>query len=255
MFNIDKQKFGAFIAMLRKEKGITQKEMAEQLSISDKAVSKWETAASVPSIDLLIPLANLLGVTVTELLMGQRIERNNALNTTEVEQVVQAAISYPKEKQMRAYHNGSKWGLIWVFSFLIVCLELLFCYRNGCITTGLIVSMTLDASFGIYFCFFAKEKLPAYYDENRICLYTDGLFEMNLPGLSINNGNWGKILKAGRIWAVALMLLYPVVSYVETLLFTGLCLAMVDLFLALLLILGGLFIPIYIVGKDRREKI
>lgn len=46
MFNIDKQEFGAFIAMLRKEKGITQKELAEQLFISDKAVSKWETGVS-----------------------------------------------------------------------------------------------------------------------------------------------------------------------------------------------------------------
>lgn len=249
MFNIDKQKIGAFIATLRKEKGITQKELAEQLSISDKAVSKWETAASVPNIDLLIPLSNLLGVTVTELLMGQRIEQNDALSATEVEQVVKAAISYPKEKQIRTYHTKSKWGLIWIVAFLIACLEILFCYRNGCITTGLILSMTLDTSFGIYFCFFAREKLPAYYDENQISLYTDGLFEMNLPGLSINNGNWGKILNAGRIWAVSLMLAYPVISYVEAFLFTGICLDIVDLILALLLILGGLFVPIYIVGK------
>lgn len=42
MSNIDKEKFGAFIAMLRKEKGLTQKELAGQLAISDKAVSKWE---------------------------------------------------------------------------------------------------------------------------------------------------------------------------------------------------------------------
>ena len=58
MLNIDKQKFGTFVAMLLKEKGITQKELAEQLFISDKAVSKWETAVSVPKIDLLIPSAN-----------------------------------------------------------------------------------------------------------------------------------------------------------------------------------------------------
>ena len=75
MFNIDKEKFGAFIAMLRREKGITQKELAEQLAISDKAVSKWETAVSVPNIDLLIPLADLLGVTVTELLLCRRPSR------------------------------------------------------------------------------------------------------------------------------------------------------------------------------------
>jgi len=97
--------------------------------------------------------------------------------------------------------------------------------------------------------FFAKEKLPTYYDENRICLYTDGLFEMNFPGLSFNNSNWGKILKVGRIWAVTLMLVYPIISYIETLLFTEIWKMIVDLILSLFLILGGLFIPIYVIGK------
>ena len=46
MFEIDKQKFGVFVAMLRKEKGLTQKELAKLLYISDKAVSKWETGVS-----------------------------------------------------------------------------------------------------------------------------------------------------------------------------------------------------------------
>ncbi len=192
MFNIDKQEFGTFVAMLRKEKGITQKELTERLFISDKAVSKWETAVSVPNIDLLIPLANVLGVTVTELLMCQRMEQDNVLSTTQVEQVVKAAISYSEEEQIRAYQNKGKWGLICIFSLIIACFEMLFAYMSGCITTGLIVSMSLSAIFGVYFCFFAKEKLPTYYDENRVCVYTDGLFEMNLPGISLNNSNWGK---------------------------------------------------------------
>ncbi len=46
MFEIDKEKFGAFVAELRKENGFTQKELARQLFISDKAVSKWETGVS-----------------------------------------------------------------------------------------------------------------------------------------------------------------------------------------------------------------
>ena len=46
MYEIDKSKFGAFVAQLRKEKGYTQKELAEKLFISDKAVSKWETGVS-----------------------------------------------------------------------------------------------------------------------------------------------------------------------------------------------------------------
>lgn len=249
MFSIDKQAFGTFVATLRKEKGITQKELAERLFISDKAVSKWETAVSVPNIDLLIPLASILGVTVTELLLCQHMGQDNALNTTQVEQVVKTAISYSEDEQTRVYHNKDKWGLICIFSLIIASLEILFSYMNGCITTGLIVSMSVGAIFEIYFCFFAKEKLPTYYDENRICVYTDGLFEMNFPGLSFNNSNWGKILKVGRIWAVTLMLVYPIISYIETLLFTEIWQMIVDLILSLFLILGGLFIPIYVVGK------
>lgn len=253
MSNIDKQKFGTFIAMLRKEKGITQKELAEQLFISDKAVSKWETASSVPNIDLLIPLSNILGVTVTELLMCQHMEQDIGLDNAQVEQVIKTAVLYSEEEKIRSYHNKGKWGFIYIFSFIIACLEMLSAYMSGRITTGLIVSMSLGAIFGIYFCFFAKEKLPAYYDENRICVYTDGVFEMNLPGLSLNNSNWGKILKVGRIWAVTVMLIYPVISYIETSFLTGVWLMIGDLFLALLFTLGGLFIPIYIVGKSRRS--
>ena len=68
MYELDKARFGSFVAQLRKEKGLTQKALAQQLFISDKAVSKWETGVSVPDTALLIPLAEALGVTVTELL-------------------------------------------------------------------------------------------------------------------------------------------------------------------------------------------
>lgn len=47
MFTINKKKFGAFVASLRKEKEITQKELSEQLCISDKAIRKWETGESL----------------------------------------------------------------------------------------------------------------------------------------------------------------------------------------------------------------
>lgn len=50
MFEIDKKAFGSFIAELRKEKGMTQKELAEKLFVSDKAVSKWETGGSIPDV-------------------------------------------------------------------------------------------------------------------------------------------------------------------------------------------------------------
>ena len=249
MFNLDRQKFGTFVAMLRKERGITQKELAERLFISDKAVSKWETAASAPNIDLLMPLSDILGVTVTELLMCQRMEQDNALNTMQVEQVVKTVISYSEEEQTRAYHKKSKRRLIYAFSFGIACVEVLFSYMAGKFTDMMITPMVLGAILGAYFCFFAKEKLPTYYDENRICFYADGMFRMNMIGLSFNNSNWGKILNVGRIWAVSILLAYPIINYVETLFFTEVWQMTVGLYLTLLLALGSLFIPMYIVGK------
>ena len=47
MFQMDKKKFGAFVSQLRKEQGYTQKELAQKLFVSDKAVSKWETGGSL----------------------------------------------------------------------------------------------------------------------------------------------------------------------------------------------------------------
>lgn len=68
---------GKFISEQRKEKGLTQKALAEKLNVTDKAVSKWETGRSAPDIALLAPLSEALGVTVIELLQGEKIETEN----------------------------------------------------------------------------------------------------------------------------------------------------------------------------------
>jgi transcriptional regulator with XRE-family HTH domain len=65
-------KIGAFISELRKEKQFTQKELADQLSVTDKAVSKWERGLSYPDISLVSDLAQILGVTINELLSGEK---------------------------------------------------------------------------------------------------------------------------------------------------------------------------------------
>ena len=75
MFEIDKKTFGIFLAEQRKAKGFTQRELAEKLFISDKAVSKWERGLSMPDISLLVPLAEILDVSVTELLEGKRMDQ------------------------------------------------------------------------------------------------------------------------------------------------------------------------------------
>ena len=67
---------GKFIASCRKEKGLTQAQLAEKLNITDRAVSKWETGKCMPDSSIMLELCNILDVTVNELLSGERIERD-----------------------------------------------------------------------------------------------------------------------------------------------------------------------------------
>lgn len=67
---------GEFIHVLRKEKGLTQRELAEKIAVSDKTVSKWETGYALPDTSMLLKLCSTLNVSVNELLSGERIEES-----------------------------------------------------------------------------------------------------------------------------------------------------------------------------------
>lgn len=66
-----KQTLGALIARTRKEKGMTQLELAEKMGVTDKAVSKWERDLSCPDVSSLPTLAQVLGVSLEELMQGK----------------------------------------------------------------------------------------------------------------------------------------------------------------------------------------
>ncbi len=69
---MEKKTIGAFISVLRKANGMTQRELAEQLNVSDKAVSRWERDEAMPDLTLIPVLADIFGVTADELLRGQK---------------------------------------------------------------------------------------------------------------------------------------------------------------------------------------
>ena len=70
---MDQTKIGKFIAKCRKEKKLTQAQLAEKLNITDRAVSKWETGKSIPDSSIMLELCEILGITVNELLSGEEI--------------------------------------------------------------------------------------------------------------------------------------------------------------------------------------
>ena len=248
MFEIDKKKFGAFVSELRKENGYTQKELAEKLFISDKVISKWETGVSIPDTSMLIPLAELLGVTVTELLMGERIEQNAAMDAEQVEDVVKTALTYSEEKPVRAYHTKSWWPVIYLCCAGIGCVGVFLSYQQQIMTEAVSTLFILGCVFGGYFCFMTKTKLPVFYDQTRFNLYSDGVVRMNIPGVALNNSNWPHIVRICRIWSCASIALYPVVHVLMYSLNAELW-TNINLYVFLVLLLGGLFLPVYVVGK------
>ncbi|MGL4737409.1 MAG: helix-turn-helix domain-containing protein, partial [Cellulosilyticaceae bacterium] len=187
MQSIDNREFGLFLVQLRKEKEMTQKQLAEQLLISDKAVSKWERGLSLPDISLLIPLSQIFDVTTTELLCGKRIEVNTQFSVDEVDVLMSKTITLSKEEQ--EIENQSKSNRIKIFtcSIIIFSFELLFFFIGGnkleLISESVYTVEILMLIFGGYFTFFAKDRLPTYYDENKISYYSHGIFRMNLCGV------------------------------------------------------------------------
>lgn len=95
------------IVKLRKEKGLTQRMLAEELGVTDKAVSKWERGISCPDIALVAPLAKVLGVSTGELLAGE-LEQNTKDEQKAVEIVVDSTLKYAEHVKRYERVNARK---------------------------------------------------------------------------------------------------------------------------------------------------
>ena len=103
---MDQIKIGKFIAECRKEKKLTQAQLAERLGITDKAVSKWERGLSLPDSSIMLELCTLLGITVNELLSGEEISMENQNQKNE-----ELLLEMSKELERK---NKTIWTTMWV---------------------------------------------------------------------------------------------------------------------------------------------
>ena len=211
---LDKQGFGIFLAQLRREKGWTQKELAERLFISDKAVSKWERGLSLPDISLLLPLAEALGVSVTELLEGRQMPQEQHFTAEDVEQLIRKALKFQTESPETRKTRVRKYLPVYAISAVLGFVETAVIWAAGLAGTEgvqelLIINVVFGVVYGAYTMFWMPEVLPRYYDENHICNFAQGAFHMHIPGVYYNNRNWLHVLKWTRTWCVATMILTP----------------------------------------------
>ena len=106
---MDQEKIGKFIAKLRKEKNMTQNELAESLGITDRAISKWENGRGMPDLSLLTPLCEILGVSINELLSGERLDKKDYQEKLEENFI--NTIDYIDKKNVKS--NTTK-SIIWL---------------------------------------------------------------------------------------------------------------------------------------------
>ena len=102
---MDQIKIGRFIAERRKLQGLTQAQLAEKLNITDRAVSKWETGRSLPDATLMLALCEILGISVNELLCGEKVTMENNQEKNE-----QLLLEMAKELERK---NRTIWTAMW----------------------------------------------------------------------------------------------------------------------------------------------
>ena len=110
---MDQIKIGRFIAERRKKASLTQMQLAEKLGITDKAISKWERGIAMPDTSIMLKLCDILGISVNELLCGEKIDMEN--NNQKNEQLF---LDMAKELEKK---NKTVWTSMWI----IMCVSVI----------------------------------------------------------------------------------------------------------------------------------
>ncbi len=109
---MDQLKIGKFITACRKEKSLTQMQLAEKLGITDKAISKWERGIAMPDTSIMLELCSILGISVNELLSGEKI--NMETNGQKNEQLL---LDMAKELEAK---NKTVWSSMWALMIVSI---------------------------------------------------------------------------------------------------------------------------------------
>lgn len=141
---MDNIKFGKFIRETRLNKGLTQRQLAEQIHVSDKAVSKWENGAGFPDIKILEPLAECLGVSLIELMQSEK-NAEPEIDREKAEQIVAETISQSKQAEewkrrmwkVKVLLGACACGIIYL---ICVGIRYLSGQRDGTVPEGFFVS-------------------------------------------------------------------------------------------------------------------
>lgn len=207
---------GSFLAALRKAKGMTQRQLAEKLNVSDKAVSRWERDECAPDLSVIPVLAELYGVTCEEIIRGQRLDREKP--EPRAEEKSQKRLVYLLKKMEAEHKIRSLISLGIALTGLLVALLLNFAFTRGvaaCISGGVftLAAVLCQVIFGIR----GESALDSQeFDGEALDQHKKALFEMDqrvytgialifggiLPFGLVGNAYWGLPLGSYLLLAV-----------------------------------------------------
>ena len=159
---MDQLRIGKFIAECRKEKRLTQMQLAEQLGITDKAISKWERGIAMPDSSIMLDVCRILGISVNELLSGEKINMEGQSKKTE-----ELLLEMAKKEELlrkRLYIRSRVLYFIMIFNlFLVSAIFMVDFYLGINKISFLIFSLTSL----IVYLLTAVIVLPMIYESNR----------------------------------------------------------------------------------------
>ena len=117
---MDQIKIGGFLKDLRKEKGITQEQLAEKLGVSGRTISRWETGNNMPDISLLVEIAEFFDVSIPEIIKGERKSEDMKEETKEVAETMSDYAKAEKEQLVKSIRNMSIIGLAALLIFMVL---------------------------------------------------------------------------------------------------------------------------------------
>ena len=162
---MDLKRIGKFIANCRKEKKITQEQLAEKLYITDRAVSKWERGLSLPDADKMLDLCNILDISVNELLIGEKINMKDYEKKTN-----ELLVELAKQEELKNRRLITDMWVLTVTAFVFyVALMVISCnlLEEGPILGTIICVSTIVLLFVCFYGF--KLEVEAGYYECRHC--------------------------------------------------------------------------------------
>lgn len=158
---MDQEKIGKFISVKRKEKGITQSELAELLGISDRAISKWENGNCLPDASNMQELCKILNITINDLFSGEVVDMEDNVKRLEENLLEMTKLKEQRDKELLLLEI-----FIGVFVSIILCVSILivsYIEMENWLKIIIVLSAAIPFTIGVLYAL-RIEQIAGYYE-------------------------------------------------------------------------------------------